>query len=246
MIYFISDVHLGLFHREKDLPREQLLLEFLRAISRDCKTLYMVGDIFDYWFEYKTVVPKYFYRTLAALRWMRDSGIEIEYIMGNHDFGHHDFFEKELDIKIYTGDIEREINGKKFYLSHGDGKSYKDTGYKMLKKILRNKTAQWMFTKLHPDFGIGLASHSSKSSRAYPDNKDFNEAEGDGMRDFAIHKIEEGFDYVIMGHRHKLIEERISKGFYINLGDWFSEPCCGRFDGKKFELVKVKDVIAKK
>jgi UDP-2,3-diacylglucosamine hydrolase len=245
MIYFISDVHLGLFERKKDQLREQQLLELLRVISKDCSALYLVGDIFDYWFEYKTVVPRHFYRTLAALKWMRESGIEIEYLMGNHDFGHLDFFEKELDIKIYPDDIERNLLGKKFYLSHGDGKSYKDTGYKILKKILRSPVSQWIYTKLHPNLGIGLASHSSKSSRGYTDSKDFNDAERDGMRDFAIKKIEEGFDYVIMGHRHKLHDEKISKGKYINLGDWISEPHCGRFDGKKFELVKVKELIGK-
>jgi len=241
MVYFISDIHLGFYKRERDVLRENILLRFLDHISNNCKKLFIVGDLFDYWFEYKYVVPKYYYRTLSKLREMRDNQIEIEYLMGNHDFGHWDFFEKEIDISIIKHDIEREINGKRFYISHGDGKAYNDAGYRFIKKILRNNLAQRLFYMIHPDIGIGLASTSSKKSRNYTDKKDYTNR--DGMRDFAVEKIKEGFDFVIMGHRHLLIDEKIGNGKYINLGEWFAEPHYAAFDGNNIKLLKVIDLI---
>jgi UDP-2,3-diacylglucosamine hydrolase len=234
MIYFFSDVHLGLFPREEDKKREQKLLDFFDRIKVDCTKLIIVGDLFDYWFEYKTVIPKYFFRTITKLFELRKQGIEIEYIMGNHDFGHKDFFEKELDIKIHKDDIEREFDGKKFYISHGDGKSNKDTGYKILKKILRAPLSLYLFLKLHPDFGIGIASGSSQKSRVYTDKKNYGKT--DGMRDFAFKKIEEGFDFVIMGHRHKAEVTNHKNGTYINLGEWINKPHYGTFINGKFKL----------
>ncbi len=241
MIYFISDVHLGILKRDEDRLREDLLIGFLEKISDNCTKLFIVGDLFDYWFEYRTVIPKYFYRTLFTLKQMRLKGIEIEYVMGNHDFGHRTFFGSELDIPIYTNDIERELYGKKFYISHGDGKSYKDTGYKILKKILRNRTAQFLYRMIHPDIGIALASTSSRKSRVYTDKKNYGDREG--MRDFAEKKISEGYDYVIMGHRHKLIRERIGTGTYINLGEWIHFPSYAVFDGQDIETGSVRELV---
>ncbi len=241
MIYFISDIHLGLYERSKDKEREDLLLAFADKIKEDCSSLIIVGDLFDYWFEYKYVVPKYFYRTLAKLNELRENGIRIEYIMGNHDFGHLDFFKNELDIDIHTEDIERNYGNSRFYISHGDGKALNDTGYRILKKILRSKLANKLYRYVHPDLGIYIAAGSSKKSRDYTDNKNYGEQ--DGMELFARNKIAEGFDYVIMGHRHKLITKRIGTGYYINLGDWFVNPHCGRFDGEKFELLSINELI---
>ena len=236
MVIFISDVHLGLFSREENFIRENKLLAFFEKIVDKCEVLYIVGDLFDYWFEYKYVTPKYFYRTLAKLKELRMKGVKIEYLMGNHDFGHKDFFEKELDIPIHRDDITAEIQGKKFYISHGDGKNNKDTGYKILKKVLRNPLAQWLYNKLHPDFGIWLASSSSKKSRDYTGNK--NWGENDGMAEFAKSKIEEGFDYVIVGHRHKAETIKINNGLFVDLGDWLkADPTFGVMSDGKFELV---------
>ena len=241
MIYFISDVHLGFFDRKRDSIREDIFLQFLKIISSNCEKLYILGDLFDYWFEYQSVIPKYFYRTLTALKTMRSQGIEIEYLMGNHDFGHRDFFKNEIGIPIIKEDISRIISGKKFYLSHGDGKAYNDALYRMLKRILRNNFAQRLYYLLHPDLGISLASTSSKKSRKYTDKKKFSER--DGIRDFAINKIKEGYDFVIMGHRHLLINEKYGEGRYINLGEWLSEPHYAVFDGDKVRLEKVRDLL---
>jgi len=241
-VYFISDVHLGLTDRAHDRKKEDLLLEFLRKIEDSCETLVINGDLFDYWFEYKYVVPKYFYALLTALRSMREKGIEIIYIMGNHDFGHRNYFESELDIKINENDITQEFFAKKFYISHGDGKSNKDYGYKILKKILRNKLSLFLFRWIHPDLGIRMASKSSKTSRSYTGKKDWGER--DGMREFAENKIKEGFDYVVMGHRHKAELSQIANGYYLDLGDWVGKETFAVFDGEEMKLEFVRDFLA--
>ena len=242
MYYFISDLHLGYQERSLDKKREDIFLNLLDKISDDCQTLFLVGDIFDYWFEYKTVIPKEFYRTISALSKLKDKGIKIEYLMGNHDFGHRDFFEKELDIKIYREDIERELDGKKFYISHGDGKSHNDLGYKILKKLLRSSWANFLYRIVHPDIGIGVASGSSKSSRKFTSGKDYGESEG--IQDFAFSKIREGFDYVIMGHRHVAEFTGHGDGVYINLGEWFNKPTFGSYSNGKFQLLEVQDFLS--
>lgn len=244
MFYFISDLHLGVFERKKDKAREDLFIELLERISLDAETIFLVGDIFDFWFEYKTVVPAYFYRTLTAIDKLCSKGIKIEYLMGNHDFGHHDFFKKEFDIDIHREDITRELGGKKFFISHGDGKAKNDIGYRILKAILRNPVSNRMYRFIHPDIGIGVASGSSKKSRSYTDQKDFGPT--DGMKDFAISKLDEGFDYVVMGHRHKAEIYPHNSSYYINLGDWINEPTFGIFDGDKFELPQVRDFLSRK
>jgi UDP-2,3-diacylglucosamine hydrolase len=241
MIYFISDVHLGFRNREQEIEKENLLLKLLGRISKDCEQLFIVGDLFDFWFDYKTVIPKYYYRTLTALKTMTESGIPIEYIIGNHDFGHYDFFEKELDIRLFRNDIERTLQGKKFYLSHGDGKANNDAGYKFIKKIMQNSFSQKLYRKLHPDCGIRLASSSSKKSRDYTDKKNFGQS--DGMTEFAVEKIEQGFDFVIMGHRHRVVRNQHKNGFYYNLGDWLHEPTFGTVDGESFKILFVKSFL---
>lgn len=242
MIYFISDVHLGFETRDLDKKREDLLLNTLDIISNDCKTLLILGDLFDFWFEYKTVIPKIFYRTITKFYELKQKGIDIIYLMGNHDFGHKNFFSEELGVEIIKDDVEIVFYGKKFYLSHGDGKSFYDSIYNFLKKILRNPISLYLYTKLHPDLGIKLASGSSKESRKHTSQKKYGEIEG--MEQFAEQKIFEGFDYVVMGHRHKLILKKIGNGFYINLGDWFNDPHIGSFDGDKFKLIKVRELIS--
>lgn len=243
MIYFISDVHLGFFERKQDIVRENLLIATLDKLAIDAEKIFIVGDLFDYWFEYKQVIPRYFYRILSKIHDLVSKGIKIEYVMGNHDFGHIDFFENEFGIKVHTNDIQRQIYGKRFYISHGDGKAYGDLGYKILKKILRHPFSLWLFMRLHPNFGIGLASGSSKKSRAYTDKKDYGKK--DGMRDFALEKIEYGYDYVIMGHRHKAEITKHLQGYYINLGHWIKPPMTfGSFDGYEFNIIIVDEFLS--
>jgi UDP-2,3-diacylglucosamine hydrolase len=241
MVYFFSDVHLGLGSRQSSRRREQELLRFLDAIKSDCERLVIVGDLFDYWFEYSTVIPKYYFRILTTLSSFREQGITIDYLMGNHDFGHQDFFEKELDIPIHHNDISLTLGEKKFYIAHGDGKAYNDTGYLILRAILRNKLSIKLFQWLHPDIGIWLASGSSHASRAYTDDKEYGKR--DGLQDFAEKKINEGYDFVIMGHRHRAAKINFNSGTYINLGHWLAQPATfARFDGKTVELLTTADL----
>lgn len=242
MIYFVSDLHLGLGERAKDKAREDLFLRVLDRMESDCEQLYIVGDLFDYWFEYKTVVPKTFFRTLTALDRLRRRGIPVHYLMGNHDFGHRSFFREELDIEITTTDMETELHGKRFYIAHGDGKAYNDRGYLILRAILRNPVSLWLYKWLHPDIGITLAASTSHSSREYTAQKDYSER--DGLRDFAEQKIRnEGFDFVVMGHRHRPESTPFGSGFYINLGDWLYHRTFGAFDGTTMHIVKVDDFL---
>ena len=238
MILFISDIHLGYYSRQQDIEIENRFIKFLQSVPDNCQKLFIVGDLFDYWFEYKSVIPKYFIRTLAEIYNLRKRGIEIEYLMGNHDFGHIDFFEKELGIPVIKDDIERTFSGKKFYISHGDGKSDKDLGYKILKKILRSPLSMRLFQILHPDFGIGIARHSSQQSRKHTDTKHYGNE--DAMKLFSREKIKQGFDYVVMGHRHKAEIINYGNGYYINLGAWLKTPTYGIFENNQFKLIEFK------
>ena len=239
--YFISDCHLGFgSDRVADREREDRLLTILEKIksearSGQAKALFIVGDLFDSWFEYRQVIPRRHVRTLGLLAEIRRL-IPVEYLMGNHDFGHRNYFRDELDIRIHEGDIERELLGKKFYIAHGDGKALNDTGYLILRKILRNKFLLWSYSWLHPDIGIWIAEKMSGGSRAYTDNRDALQKQ-DGLRIFAENKIvKEHFDYVVMGHRHKPDEVRFGNGWYINLGDWLRSFTYGRFDEEGFHI----------
>ncbi len=242
MIYFFSDAHLGYGSRASNLKRENLLLKFFGKICRDAEVLFIVGDLFDYWFEYSSVAPKYFYRVLAALKDLRLSGIKIEYIIGNHDFGHKDFFEKELDIPLIKEDAERTFYGKRFYVTHGDGKDASDKRYLILKKILRSPLAQKLYRGLHPDFGIWLASKSSAKSRDYTSQKYWGE--NDALEKFAVAKFEEGFDFFVTGHRHKPELKRLKGKTFVDVGDWLRpEPTFAMFDGEEIELKTVSEFL---
>ena len=233
--FFISDIHLGLQSKEFENSKERLLVKFLEFAQSNCDELFIVGDLFDYWFEYKRVYQKGFFRTLTALQDLVEKGIIVHYFIGNHDFLHRDFFEKEIGVKLYGDPISIELNGKKFFIGHGDGLVKNDTGYKILKFVLRNKITQKMYSLLHPDFGIGLASRTSKTSRDYTTKKDYGEV--DGLFDAAKSKIDEGFDFVLFGHLHKQIFQKYKKGIYINLGSWLDKPCYGSFTGNEFKII---------
>ncbi|RKY98025.1 MAG: UDP-2,3-diacylglucosamine diphosphatase [Ignavibacteriae bacterium] len=235
---FISDQHLGLQTKEIEDKKERLLVKFLEFAEDNCDELFLVGDLFDYWFEYKRVYQKGFYRTLTALKDVAEKGIKIHYFIGNHDFLHRDFFTKEFGAVMYEGSLDVLLNGKRFYIAHGDGLVKNDIGYKILKVVLRNKFIQKMYSLLHPDIGIAIASKTSKTSREYTKKKDYGEI--DGMLDVAKIKIDEGFDYVIFGHSHEKAFTKYNDGVYINLGSWIDNPCYGKFDSHGFEVIDWK------
>jgi UDP-2,3-diacylglucosamine hydrolase len=235
--FFISDIHLGLQNKDIESQKEKILVEFLRYAQSNCDELFIVGDLFDYWFEYKRVYQKGYYRTLTALKDLSDEGIRIHYFIGNHDFLHRDFFRTEFGAKLYDNPLTTELNNRKFFIGHGDGLVENDTGYNILKWVMRNRFIQWMYTLIHPDLGIALASRTSKSSRSYTEKRDYGEV--DGLFETAKKKIDEGFDYVLFGHLHKRIFKDHKNGKYINLGSWLDAPCYGVFKEQNFEIINL-------
>lgn len=233
--FFISDVHLGLQDRNQEEAKERKLVSFLKYAESNCDELFIVGDLFDYWFEYRRVYQKGFYRTLAALKDLTECGVKLHYFIGNHDFLHRDFFAKEFGAQMYEDALSTELNGKKFFIAHGDGLVSNDTGYNILKWILRNKFFQWLYSLLHPDLGISIASRTSKTSRTHTDKKNYGEV--DGLYETAKKKIDEGYDYVLFGHLHKHIWQKYKNGNYINLGSWLDKPCYGVLREQKFEII---------
>ncbi|GIK21202.1 MAG: UDP-2,3-diacylglucosamine diphosphatase [Ignavibacteriota bacterium] len=234
---FISDIHLGLQSKETETKKERLLVKFLEFAEDNCNELFIVGDLFDYWFEYKRVYQKGYFRTLTALQNLTESGIKVHYFIGNHDFFHKDFFENEIGVQLYPEAKEFVLNDKKFFIGHGDGLVKNDLGYNILKKILRNRFIQWMYGLIHPDLGIAIASRTSKSSRDYTAKKDYGEE--DGLFEAAKNFIDQGNDYVLFGHLHKRCFYNYKQGTYINLGSWIDNPCYGKFTDK-FEITDWK------
>jgi len=243
MIYFFSDAHLGLGTATQSRERENHIVRFIhKLLAEKAERLFIVGDLFDYWFEYNHVIPKHFTRVLGSLASAVDAGLKVDYIIGNHDFGHKDFFEKELGITLHHDDITQEFYKKKIYISHGDGKAFNDTGYLILKKILRSKITNSIYRFLHPDIGIGLAAYFSRLSRGHTDTKDYSSSqktEGDGLLVFAKNKIEiEGYNLVIMGHNHGHTRHDFIGGSYINLGNWIHDRTYLKLSEESLSLEK--------
>ena len=239
-IYFASDFHLGVPNDEKSLEREKKIVRWLDEAKRDAEEIYLMGDVFDFWFEYRKAVPRGFVRILGKISEITDSGIPVHYFTGNHDMWIFDYLPKETGIKLYRNVVTREINGKKFYLGHGDGLGPGDSGYKFIKKVFRSKLCQWLFARLHPNFGIWMAHYWSRRSRIATGKKD-DRYLGDDKEWLVIHckKIlaKENFDYFIFGHRHMPLDIKLSgNSRYINLGEWVNYSTYAVFDGTNLEL----------
>ena len=239
-IYFASDFHLGVPTYEKSLIREKKVVDWLDFIKKDAEELYLLGDVFDFWFEYKTVVPRGYVRLLGKLAELSDSGILIHYFTGNHDMWTFDYLSKELNVKIYREPIEAEYSSKKLFIGHGDGLGPGDHGYKFIKKIFASSVCQWLFARLHPNFGIGIAEYFSKKSRVATGISD-EKFLGEEKEWLVIHSKEllekKHYDYLIFGHRHLPLDIKINgSSRYINLGDWISYNSYGVFDGNEFKL----------
>ena len=231
--YFFSDAHLGVGTREQDRQKERALVQFLEMVGKDGDQLFIVGDLFDFWFEYRTVIPKGYVRLFAKLAELADAGVKLTYLAGNHDFWIREYFTEEFGMRIERDPIERVINGKRFYLHHGDGLLKNDSGYRFLKRVLRNRTNIALFSLVHPDLAARIAAWSSQKSRQYTSKREY---EGDDMTKFAAAKIADGFDFVVMGHNHVPCRRNIGSGVYVNLGDWVSERTYAVFDGSSLEL----------
>lgn len=249
-IYFVSDVHLGAPAMSNNKERELLFVHWLDEIKEKTRELFLMGDIFDFWYEYKKVVPRGFTRTLGKLAEFTDAGIPVHFFPGNHDLWAFNYFEEELGIKIHREILVKNFAGKKFVLAHGDGLDETDKGYNRLKKIFTNPTMQWLFSRLHPNFAFLLAHAWSKSSRLSKLGKEEEViVKNEGIYKFAekYYRTEKA-DYFIFGHRHWMTAEKIGKNStFVFLGDWVTRFSYGVFDGERFELKNInkkKDIAA--
>ena len=240
--YFASDFHLGAMGNTTSEERERKIVRWLRSIASDAEALYLVGDVFDFWFEYRTVIPKGYTRLLGTLAELRDGGLPIYFFTGNHDIWAFRYFTDELGIPIYREPIIQEIYGKKFFIGHGDGLGPKDYGYKRLKKVFTNPMCQWLFSWLHPDIGVGVANYFSKKSRYSQDENEiatFLGEDNEWLLQYADRKLETvAADYFIFGHRHLPIDWTLKneKSRYINLGEWLNYSSFAVFDGEDISL----------
>jgi UDP-2,3-diacylglucosamine hydrolase len=239
-IYFLSDFHLGAPDYLKSLEREKKVVAFLESIRPTAAEIFVVGDMFDFWFEYKHVVPKGYVRLLGKLAEMTDSGIPIHFFVGNHDMWMRNYFQQELNIRVYFEPKTFERSGKKFFIGHGDGLGPDDHGYKMMKKVFRNPVSQALFGLLHPSIGIGVANYFSKKSRKKTGSSDeiFLGEDKEWLVIFSKEILaKEYFDYFIFGHRHLPLNITLNPtSRYINLGDWIKYFSYAEFDGQSVEL----------
>ena len=243
--YFASDFHLGSPNHQESLVREKKACRWLTSIEPSAKAIYLVGDIFDFWFEYKYAVPRGYVRLLGKLAELSDKGIKIHIFTGNHDMWIFDYLPKEIGAQLYREPIVRSINGKKLYIGHGDGLGPGDYGYKFIKKVFANKFCQWAFARLHPNFGIGLAnyfSHKSRKVNAENDLKFLGE-ENEWLAIYCKEYLQkEHIDFFIFGHRHLPLEIKVGENsVYFNLGEWINHFTYAVFDGNKVELKKFSD-----
>ena len=237
-VYFASDQHFGAPTPEASWPREQKFVKWLELIKADADVLFLVGD--DFWFEYKTVVPKGFVRVLGKLAELRDSGIAIYFFVGNHDLWMTDYFEKELDIPVFYDNKEFVFNNKTFLIGHGDGKGPGDLGYKRMKKIFVHPFSKWLYRWLHPDIGVRLAQYFSVKNKLISGESDvkFLGEDNEWLILYAKRKLlTKHYNYLIFGHRHlPMVIDIGDNAQYINLGDWIGYFTYGVFDGQNFEL----------
>ena len=239
-IYFLSDFHLGAPDFKSSLEREKKIVRFLDIAMQDAAAIFIVGDLFDFWYEYRTVVPKGYVRILGKMASITDSGISMYFFVGNHDMWMKGYFEKELNIPVYFEPKIFEFNNKRFYIGHGDGLGPGDHGYKLIKKIFRNPICQWLFGILPPAIGVGIANYMSRSSRAATGQTDarFLGEENEWLITYSKEVLQQQpFDYFIFGHRHLPIDFQLTENSrYINLGDWIKYDSYAVFDGSQLEL----------
>lgn len=239
-VYFLSDFHLGVPDHASSLVREKKIVAFLERAKADAATIFIVGDLFDFWFEYRKVVPKGYVRILGKLAELTDVGIPVHFFVGNHDMWMSGYFEQELNIPVYHESRVFEFNGKKFLVGHGDGLGPGDHGYKAIKKVFRNPLSKFLFGLIPPFFGISLADYFSKSSRASTGESDekFLGEEKEWLILYCREKLKEhAYDYFVFGHRHLPIDFQLNeKSRYINLGDWIKYDSYAVFDGTALQL----------
>jgi UDP-2,3-diacylglucosamine hydrolase len=244
-VYFLSDFHLGVPDARTSLEREKRIVRFLTQAEKEAAMIFIVGDLFDFWYEYRKVVPKGFVRILGKLAELTDGGMPIHFFVGNHDMWMNGYFEQELNIPVYFEPKAFTFNERRLLIGHGDGLGPGDQGYKFLKKIFRNPFCQALFGIIPPAIGMGIAHRSSKSSRAATGLKEdeFLGEEKEWLIKYCREVLSrEPYDYFVFGHRHLPIDFDLGGGSrYINLGDWLRYNSYAVFDGKDMQLLRYLD-----
>lgn len=239
-IFFASDHHLGAPNPKESLRRERHFVAWLEAIKNEAAALFILGDLFDFWFEYKTVVPKGFVRVLGKLAEITDAGIPVFFFVGNHDLWMRDYLEKELQIQVFRKPEKFTFNEKSFLIGHGDGLGPGDFGYKRMKKVFTNPFTNWLFRWLHPDIGVRLGQRLSKQNKLISGDRDqkFLGEENEWLIQYAKEKLKENhFDFFVFGHRHLPMTVALNdQSSYVNLGDWISYFSYAVFDGQELTL----------
>ena len=238
-IYFASDFHLGLAAGSPPLERERMVVKWLNSILHNAKEIYLLGDIFDFWWEYKLVVPRGFTRFLGTIATITDSGIPVHYFTGNHDMWVSDYLSKECGMIIHTAPVTTIFNGKKFHLAHGEGLGTKSRGYKLLLSIFRNKPLRIMYSSLHPSIGVGIGHKWSLSSRLGKGiTKEFLGEEKEDLIRYAKSILEtDNVDYFLFGHRHLAMSWKLqSNAEIVFLGDWIKNGSYAQWDGENLTL----------
>ena len=239
-IYFASDFHLGVPDATSSLERERKIVSWLESIRKDAHSIYLLGDIFDFWFEYRHVIPKGFIRLQGKLAELRDAGILIHFFTGNHDMWMFDYFPKELGIPVYREPILLRVGNQKLVVGHGDGLGRGETSYKLLKWFFNSKTCQWLFARLHPNLGMSIAKYWSRRSRINNMNREekFKGEENEYLfvwcreQEQTVHH-----DFYIFGHRHLSLDLKVGPNSrYINIGEWVHHTTYGVYDGTSAEL----------
>lgn len=238
--YFASDFHLGIDGRLSSSERERQIVAWLDKIAPDAEAIYLVGDVFDFWFEYRRAVPKGYTRLLGKLAELSDSGLPLYFFIGNHDMWMFRYFEEELGIPTYREPIIRELNGKTFFIGHGDGLGPGDHGYKLLKKVFSNRICQRLFSGIHPDLGIALALYfSGRSRQGNPEIAEFLGPDKEWLVQFCNDTLDyHDIDYFVFGHRHLPIDYMLKNGRsrYVNLGEWIYSNSYAVFDGNTLSV----------
>ena len=244
-IYFSSDNHLGAPTPEESLPRELKFVRWLDMVKEDAAAIFLLGDLFDFWFEYKTVVPKGFVRVLGKLAEITDSGIPVYFFVGNHDLWMKTYFEDQLNIPTYRDVKEFTFNNQEFLIGHGDGKGPGDKGYKRMKKVFTNPFFNWLFRWLHPEIGMRLAQYLSVKNKIISGDEDkkFLGEDNEWLAQYCKRKLEtKNYNYFVFGHRHLPLEIELNPSSkYINLGDWITHFTYGEFSGTEFKLKTFQD-----
>jgi UDP-2,3-diacylglucosamine hydrolase len=238
--FFASDFHLGTDGVTSSVVRERLIVNWLEKAAPEMKTLYLVGDVWDYWFEYGQVIPKGTSRLLGMLGRLKDAGVSIYYFTGNHDMWMFRYLTDEFDIPILRKPVIHEINGKKFFIGHGDGLGPGDHGYKFIKKLFAHPASQWLFSRIHPNTGIQLMKFFSGKSRQHThQDEKFLGAKGEWLIQYALEILKnQHIDYFVFGHRHFPIDYDlgVNGAHYINLGDWLTYNSYAVYDGDRMSL----------